>query len=272
MMISPLCLACTLALTLAAAQPETPEQTPPAEPSTTQRTFHLTPELLDKVRQWTGAAPDETPDLTKLTPEQMAELIRLASGGEINMPPGAVTFGGAPAQSKTPPVGEPAPPLTVDQIVAGAEGAGAPPDWAALEGKVVVLEFWATWCAPCIAALPHLNELAEAFEDRGVVFLSVTNEPDSVVEEFLPEHTFPGMVGVDPDASMAEAYGVTAIPRTFVVGADGVLLGTTHPQRLTPELLEGALRGEAFGDQFPAALAPSTTDDAQADQTEKKQD
>jgi len=235
-------LAILLALEIGAAAPaaEPPPDPQPGE----RRAFNITPEILEKIREWTGAAPGEQPDLSKLTPEQMAELMAMVAGKEIENA-GAVSFGGAGAGAQGPPVGEPAPDLTIDEIIAGAEG-GTTLDWSALEGKVVVLEFWATWCAPCIAALPHLNDLAAQFEDREVVFISVTNEDRQTVEAFLPDHDFPGLVVSDTDRSMAEAYGVTAIPRTFIVGADGVLLGTSHPQMVKPEHLDAALRGEVL--------------------------
>src|SRR6476619_5484046 len=61
---------------------------------------------------------------------------------------------------------------------------GPDPKWQALEGQVVVMDFWATWCAPCIDSIPHLNELHTKFEKEKVSFFSVTYEPARYVREF----------------------------------------------------------------------------------------
>ena len=72
-----------------------------------------------------------------------------------------------------PKADEPAPPLSVERLLNAPDDASA--EWGALKGKVVVVEFWATWCAPCIASIPHLNELAEQFRDEDVVFISLVD-------------------------------------------------------------------------------------------------
>ena len=64
-------------------------------------------------------------------------------------------------EGREPQVGEAPPPLGLETILQAPLGTQA--SWAILKGKVVVLEFWATWCGPCIAAFPHLNEMAEQF-------------------------------------------------------------------------------------------------------------
>lgn len=110
--------------------------------------------------------------------------------------------------------------------------------WASLQGKLVVLEFWATWCDACVDAQPHLNELAAKFKDRPVQFLSVTADPEADVRKFLKTHTLQGWVGLDPDGVAFEAFGVHGIPHMVILNAKGEVLGETYPELLTPERLE----------------------------------
>ena len=126
--------------------------------------------------------------------------------------------------------------LTVDQARAAAEnlvGQDAPdftlPNLAGGEttlsdytGQVVVLDFWATWCPPCVAALPHLAELAARKGGPVVLAVNVGETPDQV-GAFLETHDLNLNVPLDADASAAEKYFVTGIPQTVVVGPDGVV-------------------------------------------------
>src|ERR1035437_4853945 len=77
--------------------------------------------------------------------------------------------------------GQEAPTLQVAQWLQAPVGFDG--QWSGLRNKVVVLEFWATWCSPCIHAIPHLNQLARAFRDQGVVFLAVTDDDIDRSEE-----------------------------------------------------------------------------------------
>src|SRR5947199_6002703 len=120
---------------------------------------------------------------------------------------------GCPGAGTVPQVGDIAPELGLEQLLQAPADAAA--NWEKLKGKVVVLEFWATWCAPCIASIPHLNELAERFRNDDVVFIALTDEPRATVEPFLKRRPIKGWVALDTDHRTGDAYGVTDIPRTF---------------------------------------------------------
>ena len=94
-----------------------------------------------------------------------------------------------------------------------------------LEGNLVLLEFWATWCAPCIRGMPELQRIHEKYSDHGVTVLAVTDEKPEVVKEFLAEHpdfTFP--VAIEPTGALRTAWRVTGLPAAFLVGRDGTVL------------------------------------------------
>ncbi|MFQ5664687.1 MAG: TIGR03435 family protein [Terriglobia bacterium] len=151
--------------------------------------------------------------------------------------------------------GQPAPPLGIERWVQ-PEG-HAVSGWEDWQGKIVVLEFWATWCAPCVAAIPHWNELVEKFRDRPVVFVSVSNEEEDVVKEFLRATPIQGWVGLDTDRSMFDTYGVQGIPLTILVDTTGNVLALTRPEPLSEQALEDALAGnlEAVRAALPKPLS-----------------
>ena len=113
--------------------------------------------------------------------------------------------------------------------------------WNSLRGKLVVLEFWATWCDACVEEQPRLTALAEKFQGRPVQFLSVTADPEPEVRRFLKTHRLGGWIGLDPDGAAFEAFGVHGLPHTVVLDASGNIIGETYPELLTPESLEALL-------------------------------
>jgi thiol-disulfide isomerase/thioredoxin len=126
---------------------------------------------------------------------------------------------------------------TARGIFVGAWLQKAPESGEALHGLPVVLEFWSTWCKPCIAAFPHINALADAFSDR-FQFISISQESRTTVEPFLKKHDMHTSVAVDTEQGTThKVFGVWAIPRTFVLSTEGVVLWTGHPTKLTAEML-----------------------------------
>ena len=153
-----------------------------------------------------------------------------------------VAHGFALADKGGPKIGDVPPALTLTKTLQGP--AAAELSWGKLKGKVIVLEFWATWCGPCIKSIPHLNDLAEQFKDKPVVFISVTSENEEVVRSFLKSHPLKSCVGVDDYEALNKAFHVEGIPHTIIVDATGHIAAIAHPASIKPENLEEVLAGK----------------------------
>lgn len=110
-------------------------------------------------------------------------------------------------------------------------------------GTVYVVEFWATWCHPCVAAFPHLNKVVQETKGQKVEFISITDEDEKKVGEFLKEHPLTTNVALDNRSSTFKRYGVQVIPNTVVVGADGKIAAITFPEHITADALKTVLAG-----------------------------
>ena len=117
--------------------------------------------------------------------------------------------------------------------------------WGSLRGKLVVLDFWATWCDSCLEALPHLNELTERFKGRPVQFISISSEEEGEVRAFLKKNRIAGWIGLDEDGAAFEAFRVRGLPYIVVLDAEGRVLGETYPDQLTAERLEAMLQAQS---------------------------
>jgi len=91
--------------------------------------------------------------------------------------------------------------------------------------KIVILDFWTTWCGPCVMALPILAEVAELYADKGVVFVAVNIEGvgPAIVQNFMDQKELDINVGVDEKQLAAGKYRVGPIPQTVIVGKEGVV-------------------------------------------------
>jgi thiol-disulfide isomerase/thioredoxin len=102
-----------------------------------------------------------------------------------------------------------------------------PPSLKSLRGEVVAVEFWATWCSPCVAGIPHLNEIHDKHANEGLIILAVTDQAKrDYIEQFMKTKPMRYTVGVGSEAS--DAYGVQGIPHAFVIGRDGKLVWHGH--------------------------------------------
>jgi peroxiredoxin len=110
-----------------------------------------------------------------------------------------------------------------------------------LRGKVVLLDFWATWCEPCREALPHIREVAKKFQGQPLVIVSVSLDTDERKwKEFVGknEMTWPQYFDGGFGGPVARKFGVTAIPQTFTIDADGIL----QDEHIGDASIEGKLK------------------------------
>ncbi|MGO8934119.1 MAG: redoxin domain-containing protein [Terracidiphilus sp.] len=142
-----------------------------------------------------------------------------------------------------PEKGTPAPPLDPVQLLQAP--AGSRIDWAALKGKVVVLEFWATWCSPCVASLPHLNQLVESLDPAKFQFISIDDEDPKAVETFLARKKTSGWVGTDTSGGVFAWYGVTSRPTTVIVDGNGKIAAVTEIDAVSASDLQAVAEGKS---------------------------
>ncbi|HEX5054250.1 MAG TPA: TlpA disulfide reductase family protein [Planctomycetota bacterium] len=146
----------------------------------------------------------------------------------------------APLATQTMTIGSAAPPLSIAHWMKGSEVTTFAP------GQVYVLEFWATWCAPCVANMEHLSKLQETYGDRGVHVIGLSDEPLQTTVHFLchacdkqgtrQDERVRYALATDPDRSVHEGYfeaaGLRGIPACFVIGKTGCIEWIGHPKDL----------------------------------------
>jgi thiol-disulfide isomerase/thioredoxin len=95
---------------------------------------------------------------------------------------------------------------------------------ADLKGKIVVLDFWATWCGPCLASIPHTNELAEKYA-KDVVVIGVCHPKGSEkMKQVVDAKKIAYPVAVDEDGKLAKAYHVDGFPDYYLIDREGTLV------------------------------------------------
>lgn len=148
-------------------------------------------------------------------------------------------------------VGDPAPKLQTGKWVQGEPVKEFQP------GKAYLVEFWATWCPPCRASIPHLNELHKKFMDKGLVVIGQNcwERDDALVAPFVKKmgDKMTYRVALDDKTSKSrgwmaanwmDAAGKTGIPGAFLVDTRGVIAWIGHPMALKEEVIEQVLAGK----------------------------
>ena len=107
-----------------------------------------------------------------------------------------------------------------------------------LRGKVVLVNFWATWCPPCRKEMPDLDALYQRFAARGFVVFGISDEEKQKVEPFIREHKVSFPVLLDPGRKVNDAFVVEGIPKSFVYDRDGKLVAQSIDMRTQKQFLE----------------------------------
>lgn len=141
--------------------------------------------------------------------------------------------------------------------VEGTDLAGEKFDWKAYQGKVVLIDFWATWCFPCVANMPKIQALYEKFHDKGFDVVGINIDQDRVaLEDFVKQNKIPWTTLHENDGTgeqpTADYYGVLSIPTMMLVGRDGNVISIS----VEAEELEQIIY-EQFGEKFEPSAEPA---------------
>lgn len=117
-------------------------------------------------------------------------------------------------------------------------------------GKVVVVDFWASWCGPCRRSFPWMNSMIEKYGDEGLVIVAVNVDKDrAAADGFLAEVPANFEIVFDPDGALAKEYGVEAMPSSFVFSRDGELIARHFGFKVKKQDEYEAVLVDALGDK-----------------------
>jgi thiol-disulfide isomerase/thioredoxin len=157
----------------------------------------------------------------------------LAAGGTL--------FGQAAQSLPFPKIGDPAPEFGFSGVVqADRPLAALTPQ--GLGGRVLVLEFFATWCETCVAAIPRTNALVAEFKNDPVSFLAVAREPRRILETFLVTHPMSATLVIDDEEKTYNNYWVRSLPFVVIIDTTGRISAFVSPATISSAQIRDAIK------------------------------
>lgn len=127
---------------------------------------------------------------------------------------------------------------------------GNPNGTSVINDKPIVLEFWSTWCGPCIKAIPHFNKLTEKYS-KDITFISVNSyEAKEIVTKFLNKNHMSSFVALDEDQSLKTAFNIQNIPVTIIIDKNRMLRWRGITSQLTDEVINTFITKNEFKDTY----------------------
>ncbi len=129
-------------------------------------------------------------------------------------------------------------------------GAEVPSILTGYDGKVIVVDFWASWCVPCRRSFPWLNDMNAKYADDGLVIIGVNLDASAdEAREFLASYPADFRIHYDTEAVLAKEFGVEAMPSSFVIGRDGEIRARHLGFKVRQQDAYEAVLVEALGEQ-----------------------
>lgn len=125
-----------------------------------------------------------------------------------------------------------------------------------LQGYLVIIDFWATWCGPCVAQIPHMLQLHAKYADQGVQIVGVSLDVSlTPMRKMIQDRGMNWLHVFDQGKNISRAWGVYAIPTVFILSPEGRVLWTGHPAELDQPLAKALQEHPPYSPQVRQALA-----------------
>ena len=130
--------------------------------------------------------------------------------------------------------GEKVPDFTLDTVLNAPSKSFKSADF---KGKIIWIEFWATWCGPCISAMPHLAQMQAKYKDKLQV-ITVTNEKEERIRQFLKKKPFKLWFAIDGAEQLRKYFPFAIIPHSVLIDTEGNLFATSAPKDITEKVID----------------------------------